>query len=129
MFTAHMHNEKIAEELLAQSSTRNPQDAYNYSIRREKAIEHSRTLKINPFGNQTRVKQEPVHYINTRGCSNCANNQVHREVGADFAVDHIHVDNKIQEVNNNNETQTSILRNNVTNVVTNSDRTITIGSR
>ena len=123
MFTAHMHNEKIAEQLLAQSSTRNPQDAYNYSIRREKAIEHSRTLKINPFGNQTRVKQEPVHYINTRGCTNCANNQVHREVGADFAFDHIHVDNKIQEVNNNIKTQTSKLRKKVTNAVTNSDRT------
>ena len=123
MFTAHMHNEKIAEELLAQSSTRNPQDAYKYSIRREKAIEPSRTLKINPFGNQTRVKQEPVHYINTHGCTNCPNNQVHREVAADFAVDHIHVDNKIQEVNNNNETQTSKLRKNVTKAVTNSDRT------
>ena len=36
MFTAHMNNEKIAEELLAQ--TRTPQDAYEYAIRREKDI-------------------------------------------------------------------------------------------
>ena len=34
MFTAHMQNEKIAEELLAQ--TRSPQDACEYAIRREK---------------------------------------------------------------------------------------------
>ena len=36
MFTAHMHNEKTAEELLAQ--TRTPQDAYEYAIRREKGL-------------------------------------------------------------------------------------------
>ena len=30
MFTAHMNNEKIAEELLAQ--TRIPQEAYKYAI-------------------------------------------------------------------------------------------------
>ena len=65
MFTAHMHNDKIAEELLAQIRT--PQDAYEYAIRREKRIEHSRTMKINPFGGQTTPKQEPIHYINTRG--------------------------------------------------------------
>ena len=41
MFTAHMNYEKIAEELLAQ--TRTPQKAYEYAIRREKGIEHSRT--------------------------------------------------------------------------------------
>ena len=40
MFTAHMSNEKIAEELLAE--TRSPQDAYEYAIRREKGIEHSK---------------------------------------------------------------------------------------
>ena len=34
MFTAHNNNEKIAEELLAQ--TRTPQEAYEYAIRREK---------------------------------------------------------------------------------------------
>ena len=45
MFTAHMNNEKFAEELLAQ--TRTPQEAYEYAIRREKGIEHSRTMKIN----------------------------------------------------------------------------------
>ena len=68
MFTAHMHSEKIADELLAQ--TRSPQDAYEYAIRREKGIEHSRTMKMNPFGNQvTATKQEPIHYINTRGRS------------------------------------------------------------
>ena len=48
MFTAHMNDDKIAEELLAQ--TRSPQDAYEYAIRREKGIEHSRTMKSNPFG-------------------------------------------------------------------------------
>ena len=47
MFTAHMNN-KIAEELL--SETRIPQDAHEYAIRREKGIEHSRTMKSNPFG-------------------------------------------------------------------------------
>ena len=39
MFTAHMQNEKIAVEILAQ--TRSPQDAYEYAIRREKGIKHS----------------------------------------------------------------------------------------
>ena len=74
MFTAHMHNEKIAKELLAK--TRYPQDAYVYAIRREKGIEHSRTMKINPFGGQSTTKQEPVHYINTRGGRyNSSNNQ------------------------------------------------------
>ena len=48
MFTEHMHNEKDAEELLAQ--TRSPHDAYEYAIRWEKGIEHSHTMKINPFG-------------------------------------------------------------------------------
>ena len=53
MFTAHMNNEKIAEELIAQKQT--PQDAYEYAIRRE-SIEHSRIMKINPFGGQTTTK-------------------------------------------------------------------------
>ena len=73
MFTAHMKNEKIAEELLAQ--TRTPQDAYEYAIRREKSIEHSRTMKTNPFGRQTTTKHEPVQYINTRVRYNYSNNQ------------------------------------------------------
>ena len=72
MFTAHMNNEKIAEELLAK--TRSPQEAYGYAIRQEKGIEHSRTM--NPFGGQTlTTKQEPVHYVNTRGIQNQQNNQ------------------------------------------------------
>ena len=73
-FTAHMNNEKSAEELQAQ--TRSPQDAYEYAIRREKRKEHSRTLKANPFGGQTvTTKQEPVHYINTRRRYNKQNSQ------------------------------------------------------
>ena len=60
--TAHMNNDKIAEDLLAQ--TRTPHDAYEYAIRREKGIEHSKTMKINPFGgNHFTPKQEPVNYI------------------------------------------------------------------
>ena len=66
MFTAHMNNEKIAEELLAQ--TRTPQEAYEYAIRREKGIEYNRTTKVNMIGGQTVTpKQEPIHYVNTRG--------------------------------------------------------------
>ena len=72
MFTAHMNNEKIAEELLAK--TRSPQEGYGYAIRQEKGIERSRTM--NPFGAQTlTTKQEPVHYVNTRGRQNQKNNQ------------------------------------------------------
>ena len=75
MFTAHMNNEKIAEELLVQ--TRTPQEAYEYAIRRKKGIEHSRTMKINPIGGQTVTtpKQEPKHYVNTRGRQNQQYNQ------------------------------------------------------
>ena len=74
MFTAHMNKEKIAEELLAQ--TRTPQDAYEDAIRREKGIEHSKPMKINPFGGiQFKPKQEPVNYINTRGRSNYSYSQ------------------------------------------------------
>ena len=36
MFTAHMNNDKIAEELIAQ--TRSPEDAYDYAIRLEKVL-------------------------------------------------------------------------------------------
>ena len=43
MFTAHMHNEKIAEELLAEA--RSPQDTYEYAIRREKEIKHSQKMR------------------------------------------------------------------------------------
>ena len=70
MFTAHMKNEKIADELLAQ--TRTPQEAYEYVSRREKRIEHSRTMKVNPIGGQTVTtpKQEPIHYVKTRGRRN-----------------------------------------------------------
>ena len=69
-----MNNEKIAKELLAQ--TRTPQDAFEYAIRREKGIENSRTMKINPFsGHQITTKQEPVNYINTRGRTNYSNSQ------------------------------------------------------
>ena len=64
---------KITKELLAQTLT--PQDAYEYAIRREKGIKHSRTMEINPFGGQTTAKQEPVHYINTRCRYIYSNNQ------------------------------------------------------
>ena len=74
MFTAQINNEKIAEELLAQ--TRCPQEAYEYVIRREKRLEHSRTMKKNPIGGQTvTTKQEPVHYVNKRGRQNQQYNQ------------------------------------------------------
>ena len=70
-----MNNEKIAEELLAQ--TRKPQEAYEYAIRRKKGIEHRRTMKVNPIGGQsnTTTKQEPIHYVNTRGRQNQQYNQ------------------------------------------------------
>ena len=74
VFTAEKIAEKIAEELLAQ--TRTPQDAYEYAIRREKGIEHSRTMNMNPFRGQTTPKQELIPYINTRGGRySSANNQ------------------------------------------------------
>ena len=67
MFTAHMNNEKIAEELLAETHT--PQEAYEYSVRREKCIEHSKTMKLNPIGTSppTTIEQEPIGYIQPRG--------------------------------------------------------------
>ena len=71
-----MHNEKIAEKLLA--ATRSPQDAYKYAIDRGKVIQHSRTMKTNPFGgqNSNNDKQEPIHYINPRGRNNYTNSQI-----------------------------------------------------
>ena len=82
MFTSHMNNEKIAEELLAQ--TRSPQDSYEYAIRRGKGIEQSRTMK-NSFGGQTTItKQEPVHYVNTRGRNNQQNSQNNQRVRGGF---------------------------------------------
>ena len=47
MFTAHENNEKFAVELLAETHT--PQEAYENAIRREKGIEHSKTMKLNPI--------------------------------------------------------------------------------
>ena len=49
MLTAHMSNDKIAEELLAE--TKSKQDTY--AIMREKVIEDSKAMKTNPFGVQT----------------------------------------------------------------------------
>ena len=72
MFTAHMHNEKTAEELLAQ--TRTPQDAYEYAIRREKGIEHIRTGRIEhgrpyPRGSQnTRGQQRKNNTNSSKQC-------------------------------------------------------------
>ena len=68
MFTAHMINEKIAEELLAE--TRSPQRAFLYAINKEKEIEHSKTMKTNPFGLSKvspTIKQEPLGCIYLRG--------------------------------------------------------------
>ena len=66
--TAHMLNEKIAEELLAE--TKSPQDASEHAIRREKGIEHSKARRTNPFGTITSTtatfKQEPMGYIQPR---------------------------------------------------------------
>ena len=117
MFTAHMCNERIAEELLAQ--TRSPQEAHEYAIRRGKGIEHSSTMKINPFGGQPTTKQDPVHYINTRGGRIT---KTHKEVGVVSADDHIHVDHKTQE--DNKEITLQTLRNNVINAEINTIRII-----
>ena len=58
-----MTNEKVAEELIAES--RSPQSAHEYAIRREKGIERSRTIKSNPFGatSSRTIKQEPMGYM------------------------------------------------------------------
>ena len=84
MFTAHMNNEKIPEELLAQ--TRTPQEAYDHAIRREKRNERSRTMKVNPIGGQTVTtpKQEPIHYVNTRGRQNQQYNQNNQRGRGEF---------------------------------------------
>ena len=84
IFTAHMHNKKTAEELLA--ATRSPQDAHEYEIRREKSIKRSRTMKTNTFGGQitTTTKQEPRHYINPRGRNNYTNSQISQRGGGGF---------------------------------------------
>ena len=62
-----MNNEKIAEALLAE--TRTQQEAYEYSIKRQKGIERSKTTKINPIGptSPVTIKQEPMGYIQSRG--------------------------------------------------------------
>ena len=100
MFTAHKHNGKPAEEIF--SATRSPEDAYEYENRRKKFIEHSRTMKTNPFGGQktTMAKQEAIHYINSRGSKKYANNQNSQKVGSDFEANHIHVGHKTQMVYN-----------------------------
>ena len=89
MFTARLNKKKVAETLLAQ--TRSPQDAYEYATRREKVIEHSRTMKINPFGGQITTKQDSVHYTNTRG-----RYKAQKEVGVFSTDDCIQVEHKIQ---------------------------------
>ena len=117
MFTAHMHNEKISEELLAQ--TRTPQDAYEYAKCREKGIKHNRTMKTNPFGNPiTTSKQEPIHYIHTRGRGNFANNQVPHKGRGNFRDAHILEVNKTHEISpNKKESNIITLKSNATNVV------------
>ena len=59
-------------------------------------------MKLNPIGGQivTTPKQEPIHYVNTRGRQNQQYNQNNqrgsirkREI---FAADHIHLDHKTQ---------------------------------
>ena len=51
----------------------------------KKGIEHSRTRKRNPFGNQVLTpKQEPVLFINTRGRRNVANNQAPQKGRGNF---------------------------------------------
>ena len=91
MFTATTDHHKIAEELLAE--TRSPQDAYEYAIRREKGIEHSRTMKTNPFEGQattTTTKQESKHYIIFFFVE--VTTQIirtHKKVEVYYAVDHV----------------------------------------
>ena len=62
-----MKIERIAEELLAEIRT--PQEAYEHAIRREKGIEHCKTMKLNPNGTTSllTIKQEPMGYIQPRG--------------------------------------------------------------
>ena len=84
-----------------------------------KRIEHSRTMKLNPIGGRkVTTKQEPVHYVNTRGRQNQQYNQNNQRGRGGFRVDH-----KTQGVNsiNNNETQ---IQDNVISVEINMVRTI-----
>ena len=122
MFLAQMHIEKIAEELSAQ--TQSPQDAYEYTIRREKGIEHSRTMKINPFGGQTTPKQEPIHFIYRFGVVDIIRPTIktHKESEVVSAVDHIHLDHKTQE--DNKEITIQTVTDNVLNAETNTIRII-----
>ena len=99
-----MSNEKIAEESLAQ--TRSPQDAYEYAIRREKRIEQQSQSK-NRYTTLKHVAETINRSIKTI-----------REAGVVSSVDHIHVETKTHEDNNNNEIQ---IRDNATNVGTNMD--------
>ena len=65
-------------------------------------------MKINSIRGQTVTpKQEPIHYVNTRGRQNQQYNQNNQPGRAVFAADLIHVDHKTQGVSNinNNETQ------------------------
>ena len=64
--TAHIKDSNIADKLLAE--LRLPQGAYGKAICQEKGIEHSRTLKINPFGpsTSTSIKQDFIGYIQPR---------------------------------------------------------------
>ena len=80
MFTAHMNN------------------AYKYAIRREKGIEHGRTMKINPFGGQTTTtKLEPAHYLQPELAIIVTQKiRTHKEVGVVSADDLIHMNHKTQ---------------------------------
>ena len=115
-----MHNEKIAKELLAETKT--PQEAYEYAIRREKGIEHSRQMKTNPFGNQNATtKQEPVHYIKHGDEEISQTIKQPKEAAENFDGVHILEVNKIHAVSpNNNNKEINILtpKSNATNVVT-----------
>ena len=112
MFAAHMNNDSIAEELLAQ--TRSPQDAYEYAIRREKGIEHSRTMQTNPFGgHQITPKQEPVNYINTRVALTILTSEIHNE-GEAPEGDRFNAGHKITE--DNKELPTPAVKNSAINV-------------
>ena len=112
MFTAHMNNEKIAEELLAQTQ-------YEYAIRREKGIEQSRTMKINPL--RGRYKSRYITLIHVADKTSSTIKTI-SEVGVVSAADRIHVDHKTQGVsNNNNETK---IQDNVISVGINMVRTI-----
>ena len=68
MFTAQTSNEKVADEVLAE--TRSPQDAYEYAFRREKGMEQSKAMKTNLFGapatTNTMLKEKPMGYIQPR---------------------------------------------------------------